>query len=61
MLVLLENVSKLLLVQRPLILLLQVAHEAKELAQVVMYPSLAAAVVAPALERASNVKGAHGV
>jgi hypothetical protein len=44
-----------------IILLLQVAHEAKELAHVVIYPSLAEAVAFEALEGVFIIKGSHGV
>ncbi len=47
-----------------IIILLLAAHEAKELAHVVIYPSLAEADVVEALERVlieSMIKVAHGV
>jgi hypothetical protein len=42
-----------------IILLPQVAHEAKELTHVVIYPSLAEAVVFEALKRVLIIKGSH--
>ncbi len=45
----------------PMINVLLVAHEAKELAHVVIYPSLAEAVAAAAHERIFVIKGSHGV
>jgi hypothetical protein len=45
----------------PMINVLLVAHEAKEIAHVVIYPSLAEAVAAAAHERIFIIKGSHGV